>query len=224
MARPAQFLRWQQTLSTYLPHLSRPQVTVLALWSLGLILAHSCGLTTVATVLAYLLARREAAVREQLRDWYREAPAKHGANRGRKRRSLDVSSCFAPLLRWVVAWTDPSCKQMALAMDASTLGQRFTILSICVVIRGCAIPVAWKVTEATRKGAWRPDWIALYEALDGAIPDDWKVIVAADRGLYAKWLFTTIQARGWHPLLRINRQGQFCPRGATTFRPLKEVV
>jgi hypothetical protein len=74
MARPAQFLRWQQTLSTYLPHLSRPQVTVLALWSLGLILAHSCGLTTVATVVAYLLARREGAVREQLRDWYREAP------------------------------------------------------------------------------------------------------------------------------------------------------
>ena len=56
MARPAQFLRWQQTLSTALPHLSRPQVTVLALWSLGLILAHSCGLTTVATVLAYLLS------------------------------------------------------------------------------------------------------------------------------------------------------------------------
>ena len=52
MARPAQFLRWQQTLSTYLPHLSRPQVTVLASWSVGLILAHSCGLTTVATVLA----------------------------------------------------------------------------------------------------------------------------------------------------------------------------
>ena len=57
MARPAQFLRWQQTLSTYLPHLSRPQVTVLALWSMGLILADSRGLTTVATVLAYLLAR-----------------------------------------------------------------------------------------------------------------------------------------------------------------------
>ena len=48
---------------------------------------------------------------------------------------------------------DPSCQQIALAMDASTLGQRFTILSICVVIRGCAIPVAWKVVEATRAGA-----------------------------------------------------------------------
>ena len=224
MTRPAQFLRWQQTLSIYLPHLSRPQVTVLALWSLGLILAHSCGLTTVATVLAYLLARREGAVREQLRDWYREAPAKHGANRGRKRRSLDVSTCFAPLLRWVVAWWDPACPRIALAMDASTLGQRFTILTISVVVRGCAIPVAWKVVEATRAGAWRPHWIALFEALDGSIPADWTVIVLADRGLYARWLFTTIQARGWHPYLRINRQGHYRPAGAATFRPLNQVI
>ena len=224
MTRLTGLSRWHTTLSTYLPHLSKPQLTVLALWSIGIILAHSCGLTTVATILAYLLSRSERATREQLRDWYRDASHKSGAKRGRKRRSLDVSSCFAPLLRWVVAWTDPACRQIALAMDASTLGQRFTILSITVVIRGCAIPVAWKVVEATRPGAWRPHWIALFEALDGAIPADWKVIVAADRGLYAKWLFTTIQARGWHPLLRITRQGQYCPQGASSFRPLKEVV
>ena len=224
MTRPTGLSRWQQTVSTYLPHLSRPQVTVLVLWSVGLILAHSCGLTTVATVLAYLLARREGAVREQLRDWYREAPAKNGAKRGRKRRTLDVATCFAPLLRWVVAWWDPACSQIALAMDASTLGQRFTILTISVVVRGCAIPVAWKVVEATRAGAWRPHWIALFEALDGSIPADWTVIVLADRGLYARWLFTTMHARGWHPYLRINRQGHYRPVGTATFRPLTQVV
>jgi len=224
MTRLSGLSRWLSTLSTFLPHLSKPQLSVLALYSIGIILAHSCGLSTVATILAYLLSRSERSTREHLRDWYRDAPHKSGAKRGRKRRSLDVASCFAPLLRWVVAWHDPSCRQIALAIDASTLGQRFTILSICVVIRGCAIPVAWKIVEATRAGAWRPHWVALFEALDGAVPPDWKVIVAADRGLYAKWLFTTIQARGWHPLLRINRQGQYCPPGASTFRPLKQVV
>ena len=206
------------------PPLSRPQVTVLALWSVGLILAHSCGLTTVATVLAYLLARSERTTREQLRDWYREAPAKNGAKHGRQRRTLDVSPCFAPLLRWVVAWWDPAWPQLALAMDASTLGQRFTILTISVVVRGCAIPVAWKVVEATRAGAWRPHWISLFEALHGSIPADWTGLVLADRGLSARWLFTTIQARGWHPYLRINRQGQYPPAGAATFRPLSLVI
>jgi hypothetical protein len=38
-------------------------------------------------------------------------------------------------------------------MDASTLGQRFTVLVISVVVRGCAIPVAWRIVEATRPGA-----------------------------------------------------------------------
>ena len=224
MARPAGLSQWQQTVSTQLSHLSRPQVTVLALWSLGIVLAQSCGLSSVAILLADLLDRTETAVREQLRDWYRDAEHKRGAKQGVKRRSLDVSSCFPCLLRWVVAWSPPSCRQLALAMDASTLGQRFTILTISVLIRGCAIPVAWHIVEATRAGAWRPHWEALFGHLQGAVPPDWLVTVAADRGLYAKWLFQTIQRLGWHPFLRINRQGQYRPVGMSMFRPLSQAV
>ncbi len=44
------------------------------------------------------------------------------------------------------------------------------------------------------------------------------------QGAPARWLFTTIQARGWHPYLRINRQGQYRPAGAATFRPLNQVI
>jgi Transposase DDE domain len=224
MTRPQGLSQWHQIVSTHLPQLSQPQVAVLVLWSLGMLLAQSCGLSSVAVVLAYLLDRTESAVREQLRDWYRDAGDKRGAKRGDKRRSLAVTACFAPLLRWVIAWHPADCRQLALAMDASTLGQRFTILSISVVIRGCAIPIAWHVVEATRAGAWRPHWEALFGHLRGSVPADWLVIVAADRGLYAKWLFTTITDLGWHPLLRINQQGKYCPAGATTFRPLRGVI
>ena len=224
MPRPAGLSQWQQLVSRQFPHLSRPQVLGLSLWSAGIVFAQRCGLTQVAVVVAYLLCRGEAAVREQLRDTYRDASHKCGAKRGAKRGSLEVPTCFAPLLRWVVALMPPTCRQLALAMDASTLGQRFTVLSIHVVIQGCAIPVAWHIVRATAKGAWRPHWESLFAALDGAVPADWTVVVAADRGLYAQWLFTTITARGWHPLLRINRQGKFCPLGSTTFRPLSLVV
>ena len=103
MARPAGLLQWQQTVSMYLPHLSKPQVTVLVLWSFGMVLAQTCGLTTVAITLAYVLGCSEMTIRAQLRDWYRDARDKSGAKRGRKRRSLEVSGCFAPLLCWVVA-------------------------------------------------------------------------------------------------------------------------
>jgi hypothetical protein len=224
MTRPAGLWQWQQTVSTYLPHLSKPQVTVLALWSFGMVLAQTCGLTTVAITLAYVLGCSERTIREQLRDWYRDAPHKSGATRGRKRRSLEVSGCFAPLLCWVVSWIDPTCRQLALAMDASTLGQRFTILSISVVVRGCAIPVAWRIVAATQPGAWRPHWEALFGSLQGSVPAGWTVIVLADRGLYARWLFTTIQALGWHPFLRINRQGHYRLPASPISRPLTQVV
>jgi hypothetical protein len=197
---------------------------VLVLWSLGIVLAQSCGLTTVAVMLAYLLDSSEGSLRERLREWYRDAEHKRGAKRGDKRRALDVPSCFPFLLRWVVAISPPACRHLALAMDASTLGQRFTILTISVLVRGCAIPVAWHIVEATRAGSWRPHWEALFERLHGSVPADWLVIVTADRGLYAKWLFQAIQKLGWHPYLRINRQGQYCPLGSTSFRPLSQVV
>jgi hypothetical protein len=52
MARPSGLLQWHQTVSTYVPHLRQPQLTVLALWSFGIVLAPACGLTTVAATLA----------------------------------------------------------------------------------------------------------------------------------------------------------------------------
>ena len=161
LARPAGWWQWHQTVSTYWPHLSQPPLTVLVLWSFGIVLAQTWGLTTVAVTLAYVLGCSAMTIREQLRDWYRDAKDKSGAKRGRKRRSLEVTLCFAPLLGWVVAWTAPPCHHLALALDASTRGQRFTSLSISVVVRGCAIPVAWRVVEATRAGAWRPHLEAL---------------------------------------------------------------
>jgi len=94
--------------------------------------------------------------------------------------------------------------QMVLVLDATTLGERWTILSISVVLRGCAIPVAWKVLGGHEKGSWRPHWEGLLTGLAGCIPADWQVLVMADRGLYARWLFQTICVCGWHPFLRLN--------------------
>jgi len=65
--------QWQHLVSTHLTHVSRPQLTVVALWSLGIVLAHGCGLTRVAVLLAALCDQREATVRERLRDWHRDA-------------------------------------------------------------------------------------------------------------------------------------------------------
>jgi hypothetical protein len=149
---------------------------------------------------AEVLEQKEGSVFQRLREWYLDAPHK----RGDHRRELEVSSCFGPLLRWIVRRWAGEERRLALALDATTLADRWTVLSISVVLRGCAIPVAWKVIGAHAKGSWRPYWEGLLEHLKGSVPADWQVLVLADRGLYARWLYTAIVACGWHPFLRIN--------------------
>src|SRR5579859_5839057 len=126
MSCPVEVLRWEAEVSSALPVLSRAQARVLAAFSFGMIVTQASGLSTVATFLAGVLGRSYDAQRQQLRDWCYDAPDK----RGHQRRQVEVAACFAPLLRWVLAWWPAGERRLALALDATTLGQRFTVLAI----------------------------------------------------------------------------------------------
>src|SRR5262249_21302718 len=214
----AGFDQWLCTITTHLPQLSKPQATVLALWSFGMVLARSCALTAVSQMLAKGMQRKEPTVRQQLREWYYDAKRKRGA----KRQALRVETCFVPLLGWVVRWWQGT--QLALALDATSLGQRFVVLAISVVYRGCALPVAWVILPAGTKRAGRREWLRLVRRLRPALPPGRAVIVLADRGLYAPWLFRRITRLGWHPLLRVNTGGSLRPTGASCWRPLASLA
>lgn len=205
MSHPLGLSEWTACVSSHLSHLSKPQATVLAMWSFGIAITRSCGRLTVATFLALLLDRKTASVEQRLYEWCIESEHKAGTHR----RALDVTSCFVPLLRWIVQiW---SSNQLALTLDATTLSDRFVVLVVSVVYRGIGIPVAWTVLPAAQKRAWRREWLRLLRLLRPALPRDWTVLVLADRGLFAGWLFRRIVRLGWHPFVRIN--------GATKFRP-----
>ena len=222
MFRHSGFYTWADTVASHFPQLSKPQAFGLALWSFGMTIARSCTLTAVADSLAVLFGQSFNTVRERLRDTYREKEAKSGAKSGKKRAQLDLNVCWAPWLTWVLSgWSN---KQVAIAIDATTLGQRFVVLAISVLYRGCAVPVAWKILSATEKHPWKPEWLALLKHFKTSIPPDWVVIVLADRGLYAKWLFLAITGLGWHPLLRINQQGAFRRQGWHHWTPLTDLV
>lgn len=216
MSQPEPLSQWIETVSSALPKLSRPQAKVLAYWSYGMVLAKSCGIIVVCAALAIQLGCSEASLVQRLREWCYGAKDK----RGSKRRELDVSTCFAPLLGWILSWWPADEPRLALALDATTLKKRFTVLCISVVYRGCAIPVAWKIVEAEEKGSWRPHWIRLLTHVGDAVPPEWTVIVMSDRGLYALWLYQHIVALNWHPFMRINKQGHFRPHGHGQFRSL----
>jgi hypothetical protein len=125
---------WTASVRQALPHLSKSEATVLALFSLGMIFARSCAVSAVTAFLAVALVRKTNTVRQQLREFCWEAEAKAGA----QRHDVSVERCFVPLLGWVLSrWHG---RQLALALAATTLGDRFAVLAISVVYRGCAIP------------------------------------------------------------------------------------
>src|SRR5262249_56512782 len=106
------------------------------------------------------------------------------------------------------------------AMDAWTWGRGFVVWAFGAVSRGCPFPGAGVVCPANPKHAWRREWLQLLRRLRPAVPQHWTVIVLADRGLYAPWLFRRITRLGWHPFLRINTGGSFRPAGASFWRPV----
>jgi len=117
---------WPTVLQTRLPHLTQPQATVLALWSLGMVLARSWALTAVSAFWAMWLRRKEDAVRQPWRECCDEATA----TRGTARQAVVVESCCGPLWAWGVAqWAG---SHMALALDATPWGDRFTVWAISV--------------------------------------------------------------------------------------------
>jgi Transposase DDE domain len=207
--------QWAERVASRLPHLSRPQATVLALWSFGMALARSCALPAVALALAPLLGRPETTARQRLREFYLPA----GRKRGPGRAELDPAPCFAPLLAWVLAaWGG---RRLAQAIDATTLADRLTVLCASVVYRGCGVPVAWAVLPGNAPGAWLPHWERLLAGLRGRLGPDWAVVVLSDRGLESKRLFEAVTALGWHPLMRVKAGGHFRPAGWHRFWPLR---
>ena len=220
MSCPDQLSSWDHEVSTAFGHLSKAQQGGLVLWSAGIALSGSAGIVQISALLAVLLGQAEQTLFQRLREWYLDAEQKSG----HKRRELEVSTCFAPLRAWVVGLWPSEVPQIPLVLDATSPGNRWTILVISVVIRGGAIPVAWKVLPAEQPGSWRPYWEALLAAVGPSVPAGWQVIVLADRGLYARWLWDAIVAQGWHPFLRLNVGCKARVLGEETFEWLSRWV
>jgi len=201
-------------------HLSKPEIKVLALWSMGIVLARTCGLSRVSATLACFLGEKESNLRQRLREWCWNKEDKQG----KQRQEWQVHKSFVPLLKWVLDQWASEERQLVLAMDATSLKQWFVVLSISIVYRGCAIPVAWTVLPSGKKGSWKYPWLELFHHLQESIPSDWLVVVMADRGLYARWLYEAIRECNWHPFLRINLKCKYRSKGMSDFHSMSQLL
>lgn len=203
---PREVSQVEDTIATFLSDLRPAQRLGLAFWVYGAVVAGSaCQVAVIAALLP--LGDTAAAVRQRLREWLYA-----GADKAAPCAvDLDAATCFAPLLRWVLAWWRSPA--VPLAIDATALGDKLVVLTVSVLYRGCAIPVAWHVLPANRPGAWVPPILALLDRLAPAVPAGLSVIVHTDRGLWSNRLWDGIRAHGWHPLMRVQQAITFAPVG-----------
>lgn len=181
------------------------------MWVSGTILARSGCQNIVATALSAYMGNFNS-VRQYLREWLYDAQDRCWPSR----KQLEVEECFAPLMRWVLSeWKSD---RLALALDPTLKGDKVASIVVSVVYRSSAIPVAWHILPANRKGGWMRPAAQLLSAVAEAVPEDMLVVVMCDRGLRSPILWERIRELGWHPLIREAKTTTFCPDGGTRNR------
>ncbi len=204
MRFPSEWYQMHQTIAQHFPDLRPAQQGGLTLWVYGTVLAQSACQNAVITALVGLGFWN--GLRQHLREWLYSGPDKARPCN----TQVEVALCFAPLLRWLLSWWQGN--HLALAIDATLHRDQVCALVISVLYRGNAIPVAWHILPANKKGPWILPIVDLLQLLGPTVPQTMTVLVLTDRGLWSPRLWREITALGWHPLMRV--------KGNTTFQPL----
>jgi hypothetical protein len=190
----------------HLPDLRPAQQRGLAEWVTGTLAAGSACEASVLEALAETPTAWHAA-RERLRAWLYD-----GADRPAPcRTQVEVTACFAPLLRWVLAWWQGDT--LPLALDATLDRTRHAAIVVSVLYRGTAVPIGWVVLPANVPGAWLEPLEPVLAALGPAVPPALRVVLFADRGLWSPVLWQQVRELGWHAVLRIQQHHHFAPCG-----------
>ena len=196
MRYPPEWYRMMETIAQRFPNLRPAQQGGLTLWVYGTILGGSACQNAVITAL--LAVGHWHALRQHLREWLYD-----GQDKGAPcQTEVDVALCFGPLIRWVLSWWQG--RELALAIDPTARGDQLVGLTVSVLYRGSAIPIAWQMLPANQEGAWMGHILRLLRLVHRELPPDLHVLVMSDRGLWSPRLWKRIRDLGWHPLPRLQ--------------------
>ena len=180
-------------------------MTGLALWVCGAILAGSACQNAVASALSAL--EQLVQPRQRLREWLYD-----GGDRATPcQTELDVTLCFAPLLRWVLCWWRSG--GLALAIDPTLKGDQTT--AIVAAWYTAVAPSPWLAHPARRPARLLdgPHRGTAASRLAPAVPENMTVSVLCDRGIASPKLWQQIRDQGWHPGMRYRKNITFCADG-----------
>jgi hypothetical protein len=125
---------------------------------------------------------------------------------------INVTRLYRCLLRAALAdWQDPD---LYLCLDTSSLWDQYCLIRVCVVHRGRAVPVGWRVLRHNSTSVGLSAYQELLWLIARILPPAPKVILLADRGFVDADLMRYVrQQLQWHYRIRLKDNFWFKQRG-----------
>jgi hypothetical protein len=115
---------------------------------------------------------------------------------------IDPWANFRPLAK--AALTDWGGQRIYLALDSSSLWDRFTLVRIALIYRGRALPLSWVVLVSQSTMVGFADYRVILDRAAGLLPANCRVVFLADRGFVDQKLFCYVRDLGWSFRIRLK--------------------
>ena len=116
---------------------------------------------------------------------------------------INVHRLYKPLIQAALAeWQE---KVIFLALDTSLFWDEYCLVRLCVVYRGRALPVVWRVMAHRSASVSFQDYQEMLQQAAGRLPTGKAVVLLADRGFVHSELMRMLTTQlGWHYRIRIK--------------------
>jgi hypothetical protein len=182
--------QWSSQLRAFLPDVHGHRSKALAFCVLGVVLAGATRLPQVAEALVGVSAAKTPSIERRL-------------SRFLANHQIIVVPLWTHLLgQFLRFWRD---RRLVFVLDATSLGDRATVLYLGLLVHSRLLPVSWQVLPVHEKWEQR-QWDVVGTLLDRVIPHlgSADCTLLADRGLVGHPLVQLCAQRGWHYILRLS--------------------
>ena len=201
--------QWSEEIGQHMPGVSKPQLFMMAAFSLGLALSRRCTLSVVGESL-WGLGKPDTVERR--------------LQRFLSNSKVAWSKCSEALAHWVMSSMVSTADPIVLLVDETSLQDKLKVMAVSVAYRGRAIPVTW---WCYRQEQWPMSQVklitTLLERVRSGIPEGTTVLVEADRGIgNSPQLWRAIEKMGWYYWVRVTGHVRVCLEDGSevTFRSL----
>ena len=116
---------------------------------------------------------------------------------------INVHKLYQPLIKAALAnWKEES---IFLALDTSMFWDEYGLVRLCVIHRGRALPVVWRVMKHNSASVSFRDYQEMIQQVKTRLPEAIKVVLVADRGFVHTELMAMLTTQlDWHYRIRLK--------------------